>query len=78
VSQSKTLCTSCESGYQLQALPANPIVRVCVPKNCQQINKATRKCEICQTGFSLSQNGTCSLVNCDVPSDDFSQCSTCK
>lgn len=41
-SESKTSCSQCEPGYQLQAHIANPVLRVCVPSSCKKINKETR------------------------------------
>lgn len=66
-SASKTMCTSCEPGYQLQAINGNQFLRVCVPSNCQTISKTTRSCNKCVQGFEIQKNGTCSLVNCDQP-----------
>ena len=39
-----------------------PKMEMCVAENCNDINPANGLCRDCMSGFSLQDNGTCSLV----------------
>lgn len=61
-------CEECDSGFQKYRL-------YCRTKYCTTYNE--NECDVCDDGYTTTDNVQCKPSNCDEYTDDFSYCERC-